>query len=352
MWCGTAQKKDRKKRMYQRPDGLFEKVLTLDGKRVAFRGKTEAEVFKKISAYEAKKEASRTFQEVADEWEDYHFNSISLTTQKTYKPCIKRALETFGEIPIKDITSQMVQNFMEAMGRKDFAQKTVANQRIVLNLIFDYAGLHDGLLNNPMDFTKIPKGLKKTARELPSDADIRKIKENVNHTFGLFPFFILYTGCRRGEALALQFKDIDRENKVIHIRKSIFFFTNKPEIKEPKTKAGIRDLPLLDVLAEQLPDGRPDDFVFSPDGQPYHSSRLTRAWKKYCEDTGVSCTPHQLRHAYATMLYEAGIDRKDAQSLMGHADITTTENIYTHISNAQRERTSRILNDFTKNSQQ
>ncbi|MBQ7816775.1 MAG: tyrosine-type recombinase/integrase [Oscillospiraceae bacterium] len=80
------------------------------------------------------------------------------------------------------------------------------------------------------------------------------------------------------------------------------------------------------------PKGRKNDYIFSKDGSsPFVESTFKRAWKKYTEETGITATPHQLRHAYATMLYEAGIDEKLAQELMGHADITTTRNIYTHI---------------------
>ena len=59
--------------------------------------------------------------------------------------------------------------------------------------------------------------------------------------------------------------------------------------------------------------------------------------KKYKKETGVSLTAHQLRHAYATMLFEAGIDEKDAQELMGHSDINLTRSIYTHQTRAKRE---------------
>ena len=56
-----------------------------------------------------------------------------------------------------------------------------------------------------------------------------------------------------------------------------------------------------------------------------------RHWKHYKEATGITCTPHQLRHAYATMLYEGDINMEDAQYLLGHAQIQTTKDIYTHI---------------------
>lgn len=60
----------------------------------------------------------------------------------------------------------------------------------------------------------------------------------------------------------------------------------------------------------------------------------------------IKLTAHQLRHAYATMLFEAGIDVKDAQELMGHSDINLTRQIYTHIRNERKEETAKKLNEF------
>ena len=65
-WCGSPQKRNKKKKMYQRPDGLFEQVKLIDGKRVYFRGKTEKEVTDKMLAYQEEKERGPLFRDVAE----------------------------------------------------------------------------------------------------------------------------------------------------------------------------------------------------------------------------------------------------------------------------------------------
>lgn len=336
--------------MYQRPDGLYEKSVTINGQRILIRAKSEKEIFQKIASFQEKEVTGRTFKEVAEEWQEEHFKDLSPKTASGYKAPFERSINAFGDTPIKGIMPQDLKAFIDKFAAKGWVHKTVTNQLLILNMIFEYAGITDGLLNNPMAYVKVPKGLQKKSRELPSDTDIKRVKENVGAPFGLFAYFVLYTGCRRGEALAIQFKDIDRVGKKINIDKSVHFGSNSPAIKEPKTKAGRREIPLLDILAEKIPNGKDDDYLFGGK-EPLHESHFARNWKEYANRTEIDCTPHQLRHAYATMLYEAGVERKDAQELMGHSDIHTTENIYTHISKTQQSRTSQRLNDFTLKTQ-
>ena len=216
-------------------------------------------------------------------------------------------------------------------------------------MIFTYAAVHDIILSNPAEQVSVPRGLKKTSRRAPTEEEIEIVKANVNKPFGLFYFFILYTGCRRGEALAIQFKDIDRENKVIHITKSLYHKSTRPEIKTPKTDAGKRDVPLLDILADQLPEGKPNDFLFGGE-KPIYSTKVQRLLKAYQKETGLEITPHYLRHGYATILYDAGIDIKTAQGLLGHADFQMTMGTYTHISASRAQKDAKKLNDFVKSS--
>jgi len=75
-----------------------------------------------------------------------------------------------------------------------------------------------------------------------------------------------------------------------------------------------------------------------------HESTYQGKWKRWQKRVGVTLTAHQLRHGYATMLFEAGISERDAMDLLGHADINLTRNIYTHIRKSRKEETAVILN--------
>ena len=124
---------------------------------------------------------------------------------------------------------------------------------------------------------------------------------------------------------------------------------NVPNIKNnPKTEAGIREVPLLDCVYKVLKRGRGDQLIFpNTKNELIRNGNFNRLWDKYRAETGLTITPHQLRHAYATMLYDAGVDVKTAQYLLGHANIQTTMDIYTHLSKQRKENAADILNNFT-----
>lgn len=332
--------------MYQRPDGLYEKKITVNGKRLPpFRGRSEQEVYRKILEYRGKVERGRLFSTIADEWKEYHFKGLSYNSTKNYSPAHKRAVAEFGEIPIKQIKAQDINKFLYSFAKQGYAQKTVSTQLLIINLILTYAVICDDIEYNPATSVRIPKNLSKTKRDIPSEEDIEAVKNSLSCTFGLFAYFLLYTGCRRGEALALQYKDINVENKTIKICKSVYQENNNPKIKKPKTKAGMREIILLDKLLKVLKIGKPNDYIFhNYNNELITETQFQRQWELYQKETGLKITPHQLRHAYATILFEAGINEKDAQELLGHSSITLTRDIYTHISKSRKEKTREILN--------
>ena len=131
----------------------------------------------------------------------------------------------------------------------------------------------------------------------------------------------------------MTYGDIDRQNNVIHVTKSVYHEGTKPLIKQPKTEAGIRTVPILEPLKAVLPIGPPDRFLFSEDGgkTPLKHEQFKRAWRDWQIKTGATCTAHQLRHSFATMLLELDVDPKIAQALLGHSTEAMTREVYTHL---------------------
>lgn len=347
-WCGAAQKRNPKKKMYQRPDGLFQAIKVVDGKRVYFYGHTEKEVTDKMVAYTAEQEAGPYFEPVADEWREGVYRDLEYNTARGYEAKYKHAVEYFGEKRIRSIQASDVRAYVKYLSGRGYAYKTVAHHLSVLRLILEYAIGHDIIQVNPATGVTVPKRLPRNPREMPSDADLLLIQSNAeNGLFGRAAYFALYTGCRSGELFALQYKDINREARLLTICKSIYYVGKTPHIKQPKTAAGSRTVPLPQLLLDRIPDGPANNYIFSIDGKsPISDSIRRNGWTKFQKETGISCTLHQLRHAYASLLYESGVDEKTAQKLMGHSDITTTLRIYTHLRDEHLQVSQDIFRSF------
>lgn len=326
----------------KRADGRLQKSITLpSGKRKVFYGKSQAEINRKIAEYRYEEENGPTFGTVIDVWWAEHEKHIVPSTAVGYNSHVNRAKEQFGEYRIKDITPMDCDNFIRLFATTGKGRKTVRTQLSVLYMVFDYAVLHGFIQYNPCASVKVPSGLKVKRRELPTDADIKMIE----NTDWLLPFFLLYTGLRRGEALAITYEDIDRDKKLIHVNKAIGFANDHPYLKSTKSESGVRDVILLDKLAAKIPNKK-HGLLFPYKGGYYSSSAIQVAWEKWREANGSTVTMHQLRHGYATILHDAGIDVKDAQYLLGHSTVAMTQDVYTHIRQSRIESASEKLNSY------
>ena len=319
----------------KRPDGRLVKAITdpRTGKRKYFYGFTEREINKKIMEYTCASDKGRSFGEVAAEWWDETEETLSPNSIHTYRAAMNRAVAEFSDTPLKDITTRDVQLFITRFagkGEKSMARKTVANQLMVVGLIFKHGIISNDCDINSAQSVTIPKGLKVTKRKSAARSDESVIKANPD--LWLFPYFVLYTGLRKGEALALTGADIDLDNRTIIVSKSVYFQSNKPCIKAPKTEAGVRTVPILDPLLPYIPKIEKEEYLFSSVKDPkkpmgYDLFRVRM--EQYHKKTGTTFGAHELRHSYATILFECGIDAKTAQHLLGHSQISTTMDIYT-----------------------
>ena len=342
--------------MKQRKDGRWVKIKKINGKKIPFysRETTEAranrDIERQLIAYREKEIIGNTFIEVAEEWEREYRETIPETTfQKAIKSSYERIKRYFVDKLVKDITSRDVNNFIAYLIKKGYYKKTVANHKCVLNMICRYAVLNDHIQVNPVADVRLPANLPKKKRTLPVTEELRRASQNYKG-FALFAFLILNTGCRKSEALALKRENFAFENKRLKITHHVIHEGNRA-IYEPvlKTEAAEREIILPDRVIDVVPKNF-TGFLFSmkDDGKhPLSKGAYDRRWKQYCLDYNIHFTAHQLRHAYATMLHEAGIDLKDAQVLMGHSDINLTKQIYTHIRNERMEETAKKINDFS-----
>lgn len=302
-------------------------------KRVSVYYRTIEELERKTEELLNGVEKELSFETVAESWFEMHGKEISHYTEQCYIAPLKDCNEEFGNIAITDVTAEDVHNFIVKLAKKKFAKQTIKLRLTVLTQVFDYAIIKGYIKYNPTSAVKIPTSAGKKERTLPSPSDIKKIKEAVTDEFGLIPFIALYTGMRKGEILALQWQDIDFTNKTISVTKTIVYVEGLPVLKDtPKSIAGIRKVPLLKPLEDELLKRKQNTgFIINIDNRTPTRSEYHCMEKKYKRVHGVTLCLHQLRHEFATMCYDAGLDIKEAQKLLGHSKESVTADIYTHI---------------------
>ncbi|MCH5210398.1 MAG: site-specific integrase [Oscillospiraceae bacterium] len=342
--------------MKQRKDGRWCKVITLNGKRVYFYStestekKAEKDIMRQILTYEEKEERGKTFDDVADEWDRQYREKIpDWNYNKNIRAAFDRIYTFFAGRDLKEITAVEVNIFINQLIIKCYSKKTIANHKSVLNMIFNYAVVNGYIRYNPVRDIRLPNNLPKSPRKMPSTDELKAVLSH-HKGFDFLPFFMLLTGCRKSEALGITDKSVDLKNRRIHITHHVIHSGNRP-IFEPvlKTESAERDVIILDKLYEVFPR-KFKGFLFSMNGdgkEPLTSGAYDCRWESYCKRYNLNITAHQLRHGYATMLFEAGIDEKDAQELMGHSDINLTRQIYTHIRTERKTETEKKLNAFS-----
>lgn len=326
--------------MYKDSRGLYRESVTINGKRKVFSAKSKKDLMLKIALYSDKvTNHTPPFSVFAEKWAENA--QLSHGSWRSYSAPLRELISVFGDKEIGSITPNEVQRYLNDL---DLAYKSIATRKSLMSMVFDYAIVSGMDLRNPCDHIKI-ESKKRSHRSALTPEEIQAIRDTKKGSFILAPL-ILYTGARCGEALALTYSSVDWEKKQIHIDKSIDHYGNRPVLSTTKTEAGVRTVPLLPQL-EELLDRKGKGYIVSG-AEPLTKSALRCRWKKWEEEHGIRIDRHQIRHSYASILYSAGIDPKSAQKLLGHANFSTTMDIYTHLSEEHVTEAYNKLTDLLK----
>ena len=280
--------------------------------------------------------ACPTFEEYTREWfETFKAPNLKPTTCSGYRSNLtKHIYPFFGKMRLDEITTEDIQRFLNE--KESLARNTVHTMFVLLGEALESA-YEDKLI--PVDPSKskrlsiTSKG--KTERDALRPEQLRSIiramssaslSDDERRLLALF----IFTGMRRGEVLGLKWEDVDFKKKLIHVQRNVTYPHNQPIITTTKTKSGKRAIPLDDRLTEFLKPIGAEGYILGGD-QPITNMvfrRLYDSIEKQIDFFGA--TPHVFRHSYITNLARADIDLKTIQRISGHANISTTLNIYTH----------------------
>lgn len=295
-----------------------------------------------------------TFKEVADLWLESYETTVKPTTYQNTKNYLNAIIENhFKEIRIDSVSVAMMQKIVINLSKKYVAY---LSQLSIINRVFKYAVHLDIIQTNPVDRIIRPKQQKPrkekialTKEELKqfltlAKKDARPVLYTAWHT-------LAYTGLRRGELLGLEWSDIDFENKTISINKTLVTVNGSLYTQSPKTKRSTRTISLDDATIQVLKNWKleqkkqffkngvksKDIVITNIKGSYLDFAYFREELKKFLSTHNLKrFSVHSLRHTHASLLFEAGIEPKTISDRLGHSNIQTTLNMYTHLNNKQR----------------
>lgn len=272
-------------------------------------------------------------------------------------------IDSLGNAPLSQIKPFELQTILFTIAARNpytdepMAKKTIRGYVQVINAIFEFAIENRVIEFNPATKLKIPQTAMPASQRRALTTEERQRVMEFEHRAQPSAMLMMLSGLRRGEATALQWNDIDFIHNKISVTKSYNFKTK--DFKAPKNgKARVVSVPqiLIDYL-KTLPKISP--FVLTnAKGQMMTEDSWKRLYQSYMTDMNIhyafgdsvnkfsmhkipmlinTFTPHELRHTFCTMMFEAGIDALTTKEQLGHADIQTTLSIYTHLSSQHKD---------------
>ena len=288
-------------------------------------------------------------------WLDVYIEpNVSPTTLSRYRGMIKRYIDPLiGNTRVQELNHLAVQAWVNSLkvspiSGKEMSAATIKHCYHVLKGAMDKAIVAGIIYRSPCEKIMLPKGQKKQA-VIFNESQIKKLIKAAKGTeMELIIDMELCLGLRRGELLGLQWGDIDWDNNQIHIVRNRVIVDGKAIVKEPKTQASIRVLDAPEMLMEKLRHHRgkclrnrmnlgwnykmTDYIIVHPDGKPIYPEYVSQMLTKLLDKAGLpKCRFHDLRHLCASIMVLQGVNVKVAQERLGHKDITTTMNIYSHV---------------------
>ncbi|HFK0219774.1 TPA: tyrosine-type recombinase/integrase [Listeria monocytogenes] len=307
------------------------------------------------------------FEEVYSTWLELYTQTVKESTLERTKIFFNHhILPVFSDKFIDKIDIHFCQQVINAWSKSNpTSYKRLKN---LTSRVFKYAISLHLIESDPFAFVVVPRGemIEKEEKDITfyDKYELRSFLDTVKDDTFKYTFFYLlaFTGLRKSEALALTWNDVDLNKKRLYVNKTLSRGEHaRILVNATKTKAGKRDISIdastVDVLKKWKSYQRGNhqilrldkvQIIFDNEGNYYNPSStyswLDNIFKSHAELKKITC--HGFRHTHASLLFEAGASLKDVQERLGHADIQTTSNIYTHVTQEKKDSTASLFSDF------
>lgn len=338
----------------------------------------KAEAFASVFEKECKEGVRADTRQVFASYCDYVINlkeqrGIKHSTAVRYKELTKRIYPQIGHMKLKDIRTDVLNDLYTYLSTENLnkrggklSAKTVIEHHRLISAVLEQAVKECLVPFNVASRAILPKVEKKNVNYFQPDEiyAIREAIETEPLKWKTLIHLLLITGARRGELLGLKWDKIDFENKTLYICNNILYSPDVGVYEDtPKTETSKRHIALptetiallkqykKEQYAEQLRMGIKNcrsGFVFCQyDGKPMHPDSVTDYLKKFSKRNNLPhINPHAFRHTMASMLYYNGVDSVSISKRLGHAQVSTTANIYAHVMEEADKRNAEVLSDI------
>ena len=349
----------------QRSNGTWEGRLTIDGERKSFYAKSKTELRKKLTDIQSQVDTSSfidesdlTLSQWVKTWEEDCLQGVTQSTRSKYERDMRNyILPVIGKVRIRDLRPDIIRKVYRSMEKKGLSEKTIKNAHGTLHTALEQAVTDELIKTNVCDKVKPPKQDKPKVvmRPLIDDEVKRFLQEIQGNRFESLYFVALFTGMRESELIGLTWDCVDFDRQTIHLYRQlkreekkvgVYVFT---KIKKKKERTFAPPSQVFDILKKvkrqqtewKLKYGlssswkNKDNLVFTyEDGSNVSTRTVYNNFKAIVSRMGIKEVRfHDLRHTFATLALQNGVDVKTVSSILGHSTVAFTMDKYTHISN-------------------
>lgn len=352
-----------------RSDGRYMGRIKYQGEYFTFYSRNLKDLEQELEdkRYELKhglyaKKSNLTVEAWFNTWlDEYKKRTIKQGTYTLYKNEFSYYIkDTLGRRKLSDIRPEHVQKLINALS-EDYSRQTISLVKNILNGMFKQAVRNGIVLKNPVELVTLPRKEEQDEMRVLSEEEQKIFLEYAKESIYYDAYVTaLATGMRNGELRALRWEDLDFENKIIHVRKTLIYIPKRKEkykLDLPKTSSSVRDIPMLDNISKLLKEHRKKQIEYrmmlGDKWRPqkgFENLVFTGMFGRCISSTAFyydlgsierriqkdkipfdHIYPHTLRHTFATRGLENGIPPKVMQALLGHTSISMTLDIYSHV---------------------
>ena len=281
---------------------------------------------------------SKKLYEWLDYWRQVYYQpSVAASTYEINEFYVRIIKRWFPDLTLEKIRPLDCQQFLNRLHQEQYAKASIKKCITILNKAFSRAVTDKLIESSPMVNLTTPKAPTKKVSALTQKEQVAMETYCKNTLYGDFILFMLNTGLRVGEMIALKWSDYDEAARVIYIRKS-------------KSESGIREVPLVQKAYEIInaqKKSEKDNFIFrNKHDNPISYASMKKCYEKLRKKTGINdFTNHVCRHSLATRLTERGANPKCVAGILGHKKVEYALNIYTDMEAQALKKEIYLLDD-------